>query len=179
MVTKSINKFLNLFGVQLKTKKDSRLYNEAMLVSNKLEVFLQHNLFKEVSRPTTLKLNSPILQKKAGYREVLKTWLMFNLAAKLTWQGGEDVYSAGNKNIAKLYEYWLFFKLLDAVKETFAIDSDEYKKLIKQTNDKLGLQLKEGRQIALSGTHISHERELSIKFSYNKTFGRNDDYTVF
>lgn len=161
--------------IQLKTKKESRLYNEAMLVSNKLEAFLQHNLFKEVSRPTTLKLNSPILQKKSGYREVLKTWLMFNLAAKLTWQGGEDVYSAGNKNIAKLYEYWLFFKLLDAVKETFAIDSDEYKKLIKQTNDKLGLQLKEGRQIALSGTHISHERELSIKFSYNKTFGRNDD----
>lgn len=163
--------------IQLKSQKGSRLNKEAITVSNKLEVFLQHSIFKGISRPTTLKLNSPILQKKAGYREVLKTWLMFNLAAKLTWIGGEDVYSAGNKNIAKLYEYWLFFKLLDAVKETFAIDSDEYLKLINYTKDTLGLQLKEGKQIALSGTHISKERELSIKFTYNKTFGTNNDLT--
>ncbi|WP_033957523.1 DUF2357 domain-containing protein [Psychroserpens jangbogonensis] len=159
----------------LKSKKDSRLNNEAQTISNKLEFYLQHNLFKEVSRPTTLKLNSPVLQKKAGYRDVLKTWLMFDLSAKLIWEGGEDVYSAGNKDVAKLYEYWLFFKLLEAVKETFTIDSEEYKKLIKPTADTLGLQLKEGKQIALNGTHISKERELSIKFSYNKTFGRNHD----
>lgn len=159
----------------LKSKTDSRLNKEAQTISNKLEAYLQHNLFKEVSRPTTLKLNSPVLQKKAGYRDVLKTWLMFDLSAKLIWEGGEDVYSAGNKDVAKLYEYWLFFKLLEAIKETFTIDSEEYKKLIKPTADTLGLQLKEGKQIALNGTHISKERELSIKFSYNKTFGKNHD----
>lgn len=161
--------------IKLRCKTGSRLYNEADIISTKLESYLQHHLFKEVSRPTTLKLNSPVLQKKSGYRDVLKSWLMFNLAAKLVWEGGEDVYDAGNKNIAKLYEYWLFFKLLDAIKETFTIDSNEYKKLIGITKDKLGLNLKEGKQIALSGTHISKERELSIKFSYNKTFGKNHD----
>ena len=157
--------------IQLKSKKGSRLNQEAQLVSNKIESFLQHNLFKEVSRPTTIKLNSPVLQKKYGYREVLKTWLMFDLSAKLIWKGGEDVYAAGSKHIAKLYEYWLFFKLLEAVKETFNINSEEYKKLINKTDDKLGLQLKEGNQIALNGTYLSKERELSIQFSYNKTFG--------
>jgi predicted component of viral defense system (DUF524 family) len=161
--------------IQLKSKTDSRLYQEAHIVSSKLEVFLQHNLFKEVSRPTTIKLNSPVLQKKSGYREVLKTWLMFDLSAKLIWEGGEDVYAAGSKNIAKLYEYWLFFKLLEAVKETFNIDSEEYKKLINKTKDRLGLQLKEGKQIALNGTYLSKERELSIQFSYNKTFGSNKE----
>jgi predicted component of viral defense system (DUF524 family) len=157
--------------IQLKSKKGSRLNQEAQLVSNKTESFLQHNLFREVSRPATIKLNSPVLQKKYGYREVLKTWLMFDLSAKLIWEGGEDVYAAGSKNIAKLYEYWLFFKLLEAVKETFNINSEEYKKLINKTDDKLGLQLKEGKQIALNGTYLSKERELSIQFSYNKTFG--------
>ena len=161
--------------IKLRCTKGSRLHNEADTISAKLESYLQHHLFKEVSRPTTLKLNSPVLQKKSGYRDVLKTWLMFNLAAKLVWEGGEDVYEAGNKNIAKLYEYWLFFKLLDAIKEAFTIDSDEYKKLIGITKDKLGLNLKEGKQIALTGTYISKERELSIKFSYNKTFGKNSD----
>ena len=94
---------LSISMIQLKSKNDSRLYQEAHIISSKLEVFLQHNLFKEVSRPTTIKLNSPVLQKKAGYREVLKTWLMFDLSAKLIWEGGEDVYAAGGKNIAKLY----------------------------------------------------------------------------
>tara|TARA_R100000935_G_scaffold58341_1_gene94976 strand:+ start:4274 stop:6529 length:2256 start_codon:yes stop_codon:yes gene_type:complete len=164
--------------IQLKSKNGSRLHKEAQSVSNKLEAHLQHNLFKEVSRSTTIKLNSPILQKKAGYREVFKNWLMFDLAAKLIWEGGEDIYAGGSKNIAKLYEYWLFFKLLDAVKETFSIQSEEYKKLINKTNDKLGLQLKEGRQIALNGSYQSKERELSIQFCYNKTFGKNHDLSV-
>jgi predicted component of viral defense system (DUF524 family) len=161
--------------IQLKSKNHSRLFQEANLISNKLESYLQHNLFKEVSRPTTIKLNSPVLQKKSGYREVLKTWLMFDLSAKLIWEGGDDIYAAGSKNVAKLYEYWLFFKLLDAVKETFSINSEEYKKLINTTHDTLGLQLKEGKQIALSGTHFSKERELAIQFSYNKTFVSNNE----
>ena len=161
--------------IQLRSKKGARLFQEAQNISNKLVSYLQHNLFKEVSRPTTIKLNSPVLQKKSGYREVLKTWLMFDLSAKLIWEGGEDVYAGGSKNIAKLYEYWLFFKLLEAVKETFNINSEEYKKLIKPTGDNLGLQLKEGKQIALNGVYHSRERELSIQFSYNKTFGSNTE----
>jgi predicted component of viral defense system (DUF524 family) len=160
--------------IQLRSKNGSRLNEEAKLISNKLENHLQHNLFKEVSRLTSIKLNSPVLQKKAGYREVLKAKLMFDLSAKLIWVGGEDVYSAGNKRVSKLYEYWLFFKLLDAIKQTFNIESEEYKKLIDKTDDKLGLSLKEGKQIALNGTFVSKERELSIQFSYNKTFGIKD-----
>jgi len=34
---------------------------------------------------------------------------MFDLAAKLFWQGGEDVYSGDKKDVAVLYEYWLIF----------------------------------------------------------------------
>lgn len=161
--------------ILLKSKNNSRLHKEAQLISNKLVSFLQHNLFKEVSRPTTIKLNSPVLQKKLGYRKVLKTWLMFDLAAKLVWEGGEDVYSAGSKNISKLYEYWLFFKVLEAVKETFEINSDEYKKLISTTDDTLGLKLKEGKQVALNGNYLSKERELSIQFTYNKTFSSSKE----
>lgn len=161
--------------IQLKSKNGSRLYQEAKTIANKLENHLQHSLFREVSRLTSIKLNSPILQKKTGYREVLKAKLMFDLSAKLIWEGGEDVYAGGSKHVAKLYEYWLFFKLLKAIKVTFKIESEEYKKLIAKTGDKLGLQLKEGKQIALKGTYVSNERELSIQFSYNKTFGINNE----
>ncbi|MBM3418643.1 MAG: DUF2357 domain-containing protein, partial [Bacteroidetes bacterium] len=89
-----------------------KMENESTLLILELESQLHHAFFKDISRPTTLKLNSPVLQRKEGYREVLRVWLMFDLAAKLIWKGGEDIYSGGKKDIATLYEYWLFFKLL-------------------------------------------------------------------
>jgi predicted component of viral defense system (DUF524 family) len=156
--------------IKLHCNQQSRLYEEAHSTHSKIESFLQHGIFREISKPLSLKLNSPVLQKKAGYREVLKAWLMYNLAGKLSWVGGEDVYQAGSKNVAKLYEYWLFFKLLEVIKVCFTIESDEYKKLISYTDDTLGLKLKEGKQIALRGSYSADERELSILFSYNKTF---------
>ena len=147
-----------------------RLKNEATIVSEKLETHLQHNFFKEISRPTTLKLNSPTLQKKEGYREVLSVWLKFDLAAQLIWNGGDEVYSGGNKDIATLYEYWLFFKLLDVLKQIFEIEPKELQKLIVPSRDKLGLQLVQGKVTALSGTYTKGNRDLNIRFNYNRSF---------
>lgn len=153
-----------------------RLKYEANAVTEKLENHLQYDMFKEISRPTTLKLNSPILQKKEGYREILKVWLKFDLAAKLIWNGGEEVYSGGKKDIATLYEYWLFFKLLDVLKNIFEIEPKELEKLIVVSSDKLSLQLKQGKVTALSGIYQNGNRNLNICFNYNRSFkGENGD----
>ena len=152
-----------------------RLKYEANVVTEKLENHLQHSLFKEISRPTTLKLNSPTLQKKEGYREILKVWLKFDLAAKLIWDGGEDVYSGGKKDIATLYEYWLFFKLLDVLKSIFEIEPKELEKLIVSNSNNLNLQLKQGKITFLKGTFTKEHRDLNIRFNYNRSFVGNDN----
>lgn len=155
-----------------------RLKEEAVIVSEKLETHLQHDLFKEVSRPTTLKLNSPTLQKKEGYREILKVWLQYDLAGQLIWNGGDEVYSGGKKDIATLYEYWLFFKLLDVLKQVFNIEPKELQKLIVPSKDNLSLQLKQGKVTALKGTYIKANRDLNIRFNYNRSFtGGTHDIT--
>ena len=48
---------------------------------------------------------------------------MFELASKLNWSGGDYVYSAGKKNVANLYEYWVFFQLLDIFSDLFEMES--------------------------------------------------------
>ncbi len=159
-----------------KLKTNSRLKNEAGLLIEKLEGFLSHSIFKDISSPTTLPLNSPVLQRKEGYREILRVWLMFNLAAKMVWHGGDDVYSGNKRDVAVLYEYWLFFKLLDIIKEVFKIDSLAPEKLIEQTSDGLGLKLKQGKFLPIEGVYISDTRKLRIEFSYNKTFSGNNEY---
>ena len=156
--------------------KDSKLDSESKILISELESQLHHSVFKNVSRPTTLKLNSPILQRKEGYREVLRTWLMFELAAKLIWHGGEDVYGAGKKDIATLYEYWLFFKLLDLFQELFAIDPKDVSELIKPSKDGLNLQIKQGKFTALKGVFETDTRKLNIQFNYNRSFSGKKKY---
>ena len=156
--------------------KDSKLDSESKILISELESQLHHTVFKNVSRPTTLKLNSPILQRKEGYREVLRTWLMFELAAKLIWQGGEDVYGAGKKDIATLYEYWLFFKLLDLFQELFEVDPKDISELIKPTKDGLNLQIKQGKFTALKGIFETDTRKLNIQFNYNRSFSGKKKY---
>ena len=149
---------------------------ESMLLIQDLENQLQHGIFKEISRPTTLKLNSPVLQRKEGYREILRVWLMFDLAAKLIWKGGDDIYSGGKKDIATLYEYWLFFKLLDLFKSIFDIEPKDISELIKETKDGLNLQIKQGKFTALNGVFNSGSRKLNIRFNYNRSFSGKKAY---
>jgi predicted component of viral defense system (DUF524 family) len=161
---------------QEKFEKYSKAKIEAANLSTKLSHFLNQSFFKEISRPNSLKLNSTILQRKSGYREVLNAWLKFDLAAKLTWSGGNNVYEVGKKNIAALYEYWLFFYLLDLFKEVFKIEPKNIHELIQFDKGKLSLNLKQGTAIALKGVYESNARNLNIQFSYNRSFGGGKTY---
>jgi len=161
-------------------KENSKDQREAVNLINKLESFLNHSFFKDISRPTILKLNSPSLQRKSGYRQVLKSWLMFDLASKLTWAGGEDIYESGKRDIATLYEYWLFFILYDLFKEKFQLselkhENESYDHLFETTKNGLNLIIKSGQHTALSGSCLIKNRNLNIKFSFNRTFSGNKD----
>lgn len=156
-------------------KQLAKPIQEAEHLIHSLESQLNHPFFQNINAPISLKLNSPVLQKRSGYREILSRWLQFDLASKLIWKGGDDVYNAGKKDIASLYEYWLFFTLYDLVKEKFNIqsvnfDNQAYKHLIVPTSDGLNVMIKSGKHTALEGIYTKKNRDLKIKFSYNRTF---------
>lgn len=151
------------------------VYAEAKALGDRLGQYLSHSVFRELSSLHTLPLNSPVLQRKEGYREILRVWLMFDLAAKLCWKALDDEqYQAGKRDIATLYEYWVFFRLLEVMGTVFSITPKETGKLIQETNDGMGLQLRQGRHMALSGVCTMNGRKLHVKFHYNRTFGRSE-----
>lgn len=153
-----------------------KMVRESKILIHKIESYLQHSIFKEISRPSTLKLNSPVLQRKEGYRGILRVWLMFDLASKLIWSGGDSIYSGGKKDIATLYEYWLFFQLLDLFQTIFDIDQKDIDELIKETSDGLSLQLRQGKFTALQGIYNAGSRLLNVRFNYNRTFSGRSEY---
>lgn len=156
-------------------RKRPHIYQEAHALEERFGEYLSHGVFREVSHPEYLPLNSPVLQRKEGYSKILRTWLMFDLAAKLTWDAlDNDLYPAGKRDVASLYEYWLFFKLLRLVQDIFSIKPEATEKLIQKTRDGLGLQLRMGKHIAVQGRHIYKKRNLRVEFNYNRTFSHTD-----
>ena len=154
-------------------KADGWIITEIQRLTDSLDEILSRGFFREVSRPDFLPLGSPVLQRKEGYREVLRAWLQFDLSARLCWQGGDDVYDAGKRDVATLYEYWVFFRLLDVVSEVFELDAPKSERLIVKTKDGFGLKLKAGRHTPLRGTCRIGGRILKLKLSYNRTFARH------
>ncbi len=169
--------FLKLcLDIELRTQKGTRINVEANQVIKSLENHLSHSLFKEISRPATLRLNSPVLQRREGYREILRAWLMFDLAALLVWKGGDDVYDAGKRDVATLYEYWLFFTLLDLFAELFHLKPKDVEDLIVESADGLSLMLKQGIETAIKGVYDAGSRKLNVKFCFNRSFGGGKKY---
>lgn len=165
------------FCSSLGTKKNvtPQLRMEIDAVCNILAGYMNGLFFKDVSNPSQLNLGSPVLQRKEGYREILQAWLMFDLAAKLTWNGGDDVYEAGKKNVAVLYEYWLFFKLIECVSEVFNVPAVEKNCLISKDADGINLELRQGHTKMIHGTTTAGNRRLNINLYYNRTFSHTDD----
>ncbi len=161
-----------------KVKTNERIRNEAGLLENRLGQYLDHSIFKEITSPTTVPLNSPILQRKEGYREILRAWLMFELAAKIVWGGGDDVYSGNKRDVAVLYEYWLFFKLLGIIKDVFKVEPKKLEHLLRKTENGLEIQLRQGRHFPIEGIYDQGKRKLNIQFSYNRPFSGGKDYPV-
>lgn len=164
------------FCNNISTKKNAKgqLEKEAITICSKLSEYLSSSFFKQISRPTHLNIGSPILQRKEGYREILQAWLMFDLAAKITWKGGDNVYEAGKKNIAALYEYWLFFKLIEIVRDVFNISFDS-SDLISSDTDNICLHLRQGKNTIIRGKHNSGNRLLNVRLDYNRTFSKQED----
>jgi len=159
---------------------------EAKALAGKMENQLHHSFFSDISKPAVLKLNSPALQRKSGYREILNAWLKFDLSLRLVWRGGDDIYKAGKRDIAVLYEYWLFFQLYNLVREKFKINkilhqtelgANVYSHLLEETSDGLQLLLKSGSYTALDGEYEKDKWKFRIRFNYNKTFKGKTKYS--
>lgn len=174
-VLKDFYQFCSSFQDFKNVEKGSRLYQESRNCCSRLEEILNQRLFREVNYPRFISLNNPVLQRREGYREILQAWTLYELAAKLSWTGGDNVYSAGKKNVAVLYEYWLFFKLARLISDIFDLKFDASELLTTDENS-INLNLRQGRMVVMKGECRTLTRTLYVRFYYNRTFVHNGNY---
>lgn len=143
-----------------------------------VEDWLGRSLFREVGEMRFAPLGSPVLQRKAGYREVLRWWLRFRTAAELSWDGGEDLFRAGQRDVASLYEYWLFFELLGwFCQKCRGGNRPAVEELIEGLEDGApNLRLRKRMELGpFVGTFAGQSRRLHARFAYNRRFEVTQD----
>ena len=155
-----------------------RLRRNVQRMKESLGEVLSKDFFKGVGVPQLLPLGSPVLQRKTGYREILTTWLKFDLAAELMWHGGEDVYGAGKRDMAALYEYWVFFQLLRLFRDKFELPVPLADDLFERSEGGLSLRLKSHNELGFRGRCHRHPRHLQVSFSYNRTQEHSAAHTI-
>jgi predicted component of viral defense system (DUF524 family) len=154
-------------------------WQEAIQMRDTLDACLALPFFADIGPLRRIPFESQALQKREGYREILHAWLMLDVAAQIDWPGRNDAYDGTNRDVATLYEFWLYFVLIDLFQKqlgmTWLRDESEPNEgalpfCCKSTDGGMRINLKRGQE---SYCRFKWERDgqsLLINFFYNRRF---------
>lgn len=151
----------------------SECVKEAENMHRMFDDILHDAFFSDVGELDIIPFNNQVLQKREGYSQIFAAFQMIDLALQLNWRGQSDVYEGESKNVALLYEYWLFFELYEIVKSIQGcepVKTDE-NPFISEDNG-LTLSLKESTKSCQSFELV--EKGIRINLYYNRTFNPNE-----
>ncbi len=155
------------------------LVREAAELSATLDAALARPFFRGLGNLTRLPLDSPTLQKRDGYRDILLAWLLTQAASALCWDRDEESYHGPTRNVATLYEYWIFLQLHQILDEIPGVSRDEKsptpsadaERFLETKNSELVINLKRGQKTcALFTIKLETGMELRLHLYYERTF---------
>ena len=164
-------------------KEQGAAWQEAVQMRDILDSFLTAPFFAEVGRLTRIPFENQTLQKREGYREILHAFLMLDAAAQIDWPGRNDAYDGSNRDVATIYEFWLYFVLVRAFKEKLGMkcDSDPLDKeadgarpfCCTGDDGRMMIHLKSDEASFCRFSWITAKGSLRIHFFYNRPFNRS------
>jgi hypothetical protein len=154
---------------------DQRGLREAEGVENWITSHLITPMFRDVGVLTSFPAGNQVLQRREGYRDVFRAYHMMEVAAQLEWSGGDDIFRAGQRNVATLYEYWVFLELARIVSTVTGRPLDTTS-LFSVGDDGLSLNLRrQNSNAVVHGSVVRRGRRLDLKLYFNRQFGRGKD----
>ncbi|SDA57378.1 DUF2357 domain-containing protein [Methanobrevibacter millerae] len=140
---------------------------------NELNYYISQKYFEDISRLDHIPLNSQVLQKKEGYRDILLYYLMLEFGFKLNWNTLTNKFKGHEKKVFELYEYWCYFELIQ-IMESICESKVKFKDIFEPGEDMVSINLKEG----IMNSFIY--KDMKIDLLYNKSFNRgNKNYNSY
>jgi predicted component of viral defense system (DUF524 family) len=134
---------------------------------------LSEPFFRHVGRLQELPTSNQVLLKREGYRQIFSTFALVESSLDLSLDLDDAVHPS-QRNIAALYEYWTFLKLVEVLGEA-CDDSRAALRLFERDGDGLSLGLKRGRQSKLHWGVAIAGRSLAVSVYFNRTFRATDE----
>lgn len=158
-------------------KTQTECLAEATAIHEMLEDIFADGFFDDIGELDMMPQNNQILQKREGYSQIFAAYSMIDLALQLDWKGKDAVYEGESRNVALLYEYWLFFELYNTIKsiEGCELVSTEDDPFIK-TDNGITISLKEGEKSCQF--FAIRKYGVRINLYYNRTFNPRDFITT-
>lgn len=150
---------------------DRRGRREAESLVETVERLLNGPVLSEAGRLATFPESNQVLQGRAGYRDVLEAFLLAESAATIEWDDGERLFSAGQRNVAELYEYWVFLELVRIVATLPGFTVDR-RSLVRRTASGLSLELRRQGDAVVEARGACRGTNVVVKVWFNRRFRR-------
>ena len=170
MLINELNAILNYYRKELEKNEFEEIRKNFEDLKDFLMSIQMRDVFVEAGEMQIFPANSTVLQRRDGYRELLRLYREFLLSRCPLFEKIEEALSA--RDIATLYEYWCFFEIGKILGEILSV------KELKLFWDATG-GLEGGGK-----TYFEFESEKNksgkCKLIYNKKFGRvkKESYSV-
>lgn len=143
-------------------------------VGARLDEYLAHPLFREVSSLRRMPFSNQVLLKRAGYREVFRTFAITESGPTVRIDRGDmtDVFAASQRNIATLYEFWCFLAVVNSLGRVCG--QDRTARAFTVAADRTSMTMRSGRASKLSWSVRRGGRPLRVEVFFNRTFAARD-----
>ncbi|WP_419861067.1 DUF2357 domain-containing protein [Candidatus Palauibacter sp.] len=136
-----------------------RLLDDCNRMDAALQPILRHSMWQEVGTLQRIPFSSTVLQRRRGYRQVLRHFARIRLAPRIPLDHDEMRDLLELKDIALLYELWTFFRLADIIRDLLGPPTQA----ARPVGDAFDVFLKANR---------TFEWASGVRLAYNPSFSR-------
>lgn len=142
----------------------------------RLDDELGSGIWRQIGPMRSFPSSSQVLQKRQGYKEILKFDSALKMSLELPWKRAGDLADGllGDiRPVNELYEYWCFFLLRRTLAELCEAELPQEGSLISVRDGGLRVQLEKGRRSRVTFLYRqSGSRSLRVSLFYNRRFPR-------
>ncbi|WP_083208486.1 DUF2357 domain-containing protein [Mycobacterium malmoense] len=144
-------------------------------IGAQLDEYLAHPHFREVGSLRRMPTSDQVLLKRAGYREIFRTFAMTESGptVRIDHRDINDVFAASQRNIATLYEFWCFLAVVNSLGRVCG--QDRTARAFTVAADGTSMTMRSGSASKLSWSVIRGARPLRVEVFFNRTFAARDD----
>jgi hypothetical protein len=133
--------------------------------------YLADDWLKDVSTLTYIPMNSQLMHKKEGYRDIFHYFLCLDLAFSLETDELEDILKGNNRKLHEVYKFWCYIKLISALTTICNNNPNDGAHILYDKKDhEWALDIKRGEKSKLQFTYYHDEKKYDIFMYYNKTY---------